>query len=84
MKAMWTQIKTVIGSLMQRIGSFVGSKAVVVTSYAPMIAAVVFGGGLALMPWLFDLSAWAYWFTIPFGLTAGVLGYFAVFMAMDE
>jgi hypothetical protein len=36
------------------------------------------------MPWLFDLSAWAYWFTIPFGLTAGVLGYFAVFMAMDE
>ena len=81
---MWTQIKTIIGSLMRRAVSWIGSKAVVVTSYAPMIAAGICGGGLALMPWLCDLSAWAYWFTIPLGLTAGVVGYFAVFVAMDE
>ena len=81
---MWTQIKTAIGSLMQRIGSFVGSKAVVVTSYLPMIAAVVFGGGLALMPSLFDMVSWAYIVTIPLGVAGGFAAYMAVYMAMED
>lgn len=81
---MWTQIRTATGSLLTRIGSLVGSKVVAVTSYAPMVAAGALGGGLALMPWMFGLSVWAYWFTIPLGLIAGVVGYFAVFVAMDE
>ena len=83
---MWTQIKTVIGSLMQRIGSLIGSaenSRVWVASYWPMLAGILVALPFVFMPAIFGLSAWTYLVTVPIGIGAGVIGYSAAYMYMD-
>lgn len=65
--------------------SFAGLPTVVwAVSYWPWIAALVVGLPIVLMPMLFDLSSWVYLFSLPLGITAGVLGYLGAYMMLED
>lgn len=66
-------------------GYFAGSRTVVwAVSYWPWIAAVVVGLPVATMPMWLDLSSWVYLFSLPLGVTAGVVGYLGAYMMLDD
>lgn len=48
------------------------------------IAAVVVGLPVATMPMWLDLSSWVYVFSLPLGVTAGVLGYLGAYMMLED
>jgi hypothetical protein len=83
MREIATQIKTVIGRLIERLPLRAGLLTWT-ASYAPMIAALVVGLPIAAMPMIFDTTAWAFVFTLPLGVTAGLLAFLGVYMMMEE
>jgi hypothetical protein len=65
--------------------SFGGLPTVVwAVSYWPIIAGLVVGLPILLMPAIFSLTWLAYFFTVPLGITAGVLGYLGAYMMLED